>query len=306
MEILSIFSRPAKAIGLPLESYAGHPYPRMTLMDYKAWVSIRDNDRQRDTAEHAKKAGGKHLAAPQQSHVLVHAAILPNGEMVKLDGHTRTYLWELGILPKPKMLSVVVWPVADNDEAKELYTHHDNQNAVETVHDQVAGGIKEHRIEFMYAFCQRRRFANALRYACGFPKDYSVYDAIGEWQGELLQLDGLNVNQRQFNSGITLAFLLSAASDSEAALDFWTRYKTTDGKENDFGICPIRALKIKVEQIMTEGGFGGGRDRMFAIAQHALWCFEKFKENRAVMLRKSGRRGSISISDYRAMLGFAS
>ena len=57
---------------------------------------------------------------------------------------------------------------------------------------------------------------------------------------------------------------------------------------------------------MTEGSFGGGRDRMFAIAQHALWCFEKFMEDPNIMLRKAGRRGSIAITEYRALLGFTS
>lgn len=289
----------------PAVTFAGSAMPRTETMSVKDWIAVTTNPRQRPTVEQLEKGIKGHLFHPSVSQAVTHAARLPDGSLVKLDGHTRALAWESNLLESPPFVLVVVYPVSDIEQAKELYTHFDGLGPVETVHQQIGGGMRENNIVFESSFCKRRKFSNALRYASGNSLK-TPYEQVTAWKDELLMIDALDVNAKMFNSGITLAAILTGNRNPGMAYEFWVRYKTTDGRENDFGVCPIAALKRKVEQIMTEGTFGGGRDRMFAIAQHALWCFEKFLEDPSVMLRKSGRRGSISISDYRALLGFAS
>lgn len=63
-------------------------YRKMLVED---WIKVEDNPIQRDTEKHAAKA--KHLMTPHPSHSFVFAAELPNGKLIKLDGHTRALMW---------------------------------------------------------------------------------------------------------------------------------------------------------------------------------------------------------------------
>ncbi len=56
------------------------------------WIKVTPNPIQRDTEKHAAKA--KHLLTPHPTHSVVHAAELPNGKLIKLDGHTRALIWK--------------------------------------------------------------------------------------------------------------------------------------------------------------------------------------------------------------------
>lgn len=66
---------------------------RHAKMSLHQWLQVPDNPRQRDTIRHATKAAKDHLSEPSLTHLEVSAAELPNGELLKLDGHTRSYLW---------------------------------------------------------------------------------------------------------------------------------------------------------------------------------------------------------------------
>lgn len=48
------------------------------------------------------------------------AAALPGGRLIKLDGHTRAFLWASGQLQKPPCVYVRVYLAANMEEAKEL------------------------------------------------------------------------------------------------------------------------------------------------------------------------------------------
>ena len=63
-------------------------------MTVAEWIKVEDNPIQRDTEHHAAKA--KHLLTPLPSHAFVFACELPNGKLIKLDGHTRALLWQRG------------------------------------------------------------------------------------------------------------------------------------------------------------------------------------------------------------------
>src|SRR5882672_12509291 len=120
----------------PLDALDGRPQSTDIISDGgimamgpKDWAAIPDNPRQRDTVAHARRAAQTNLKEPHPTHLKVHMARLADGRCYKLDGHTRSYLWEIGKLEAPQAVQVQVWDVADLDAAKELYNTFDSTAA---------------------------------------------------------------------------------------------------------------------------------------------------------------------------------
>ena len=74
------------------------------------WFTVPDCPIQRDTKRHADKASKSHLKQQSSAQWIVHMATLPDGRCFKVDGHTRSLLWEEGRLPVPEFLHVMVHP----------------------------------------------------------------------------------------------------------------------------------------------------------------------------------------------------
>jgi hypothetical protein len=72
------------------------------------------------------------LRQPSLAHLQVNAAQLPDGMMIKLDGHTRAELWRLNPDLAPEKVLSAVYQVKSVEEANELYHHFDNKVAVDT------------------------------------------------------------------------------------------------------------------------------------------------------------------------------
>jgi hypothetical protein len=110
-------------------------------MTPQQWHEVLPNPRQRDTENRSRKAG--HLRVLRDTHKTVFAAQLPGGALVKLDGHTRGYMWAHGLAEKPSNVDVVVIPVESMAEAKELYSHYDSDQTVEKARDKMFGAYRE-------------------------------------------------------------------------------------------------------------------------------------------------------------------
>ena len=113
-------------------------------MSVSQWIAVPDCPIQRDTERHASKA--KHLLKPLDIHAVTFAAELPDGSLVKLDGHTRALLWKRNQVRHPPEVRVNVIPVKNIAEANVLYGTLDSKDALETASDKISGGF--HAIEF--------------------------------------------------------------------------------------------------------------------------------------------------------------
>lgn len=117
----------------PWENDVATPTMRTVRMTTAEWAAVPDSPRQRNTVAHSCKAMRGHLKTASPAHARVSAASI-NGQLVcKLDGHTRSYLWQSGKLSKPvgDVVFVDVYPVNDMAEANALYVQFDNAGAVE-------------------------------------------------------------------------------------------------------------------------------------------------------------------------------
>ena len=229
------------------------PLPERVFMSLEDWISVRDNPRQRDTEKHARKA--RHLFIPCPSHHVVSAARLPSGELIKLDGHTRCFLWETEKIPQPRQLAVDVYDVPDLKAATELYIVFDNRGAVETVADQISGALKQSRTVFQSPLLRSGRFGNSVKSVFIAMMGDSIsrhpeftYKAVDYFLPQLRLLDQCDPKPDRFIGGIVMAALVTFKRYGSNAVDFWTRYSHGLGTKLDGEMDAVQALEKAVDQ----------------------------------------------------------
>ena len=110
-------------------------------MSVEEWLRVPDNPRQRNTESRLIKAKS-YLANPLPIHRFVTAARLPDGRLIKIDGHTRAALWFHGLIPRPESVICTVIPVDDLQQAAELYWACDTPEASKRLSDYLFGTLK--------------------------------------------------------------------------------------------------------------------------------------------------------------------
>lgn len=250
---------------------------RMTVSD---WIGVPDNPRQRDTERHAAKA--KHLMTPAPTHSHVAAAKLPNGSLVKLDGHTRALLWERRQVARPTHVEVTVIPVKSMDEAKDLYAHYDSKDALETATDKISGGFNEISFKPESALLKSGRIGSALRLGWvvlkGWSKDtapQNTYDMVNEFAAEILALDDMKLGKRAASTGIITAFLLSYRKYGDECVEFWRAVFADVGTKANGTMDAIQALN---ELILQRKGCHG-QSAALDLCARALHAYEKYRNN---------------------------
>jgi len=209
-------------------------------MSVHDFIRIADNPRQRDTERHAKRAKLKHLAAYSPTHDSVAIAAIKGKPLCKLDGHTRAYLWERELLERPKRLLVSCYAVLSLDEAAELYTHFDNQQAVELSGDRIHGACRECNLVLSSGLLKNGDFGTALKTAHflrsgGFSASESEYELIRKWRNAISELDSFGLSKRKFKgSGLVALAMVAIASRSfaeETLLSFFKGFDEDSGKK---------------------------------------------------------------------------
>lgn len=238
-------------------------------MSADGWIAMEDNPRQRNTEHRASKA--VHLFVPLPLHVHLDAARLPDGSMVKVDGHTRAWLWKNGKVAKPDRVFVRRWRCRNMEEAKELYTLFDNQHAVETTGDKLFGAMRENEIKFISDLLSTRRFSAGLRIAqetfaghSSFNADL-VYESFRAWMPEFQMLDECAPRTRKFQSPVIAAALLTFRLFGEKAQEFWIKYQQGLGDKSAGRMDAVQALTERYGDIAKQGQFWGAKNRSYII-----------------------------------------
>jgi hypothetical protein len=216
-------------------------------MSVADWIKVQDNPRQRDTERHAARA--THLMTPQPTHTSVAAAQMPNGKLVKLDGHTRAYLWKHSLVAPPKSLEVTIIPVKSLDEAMEFYTHYDNQKAVETATDRTFGGFREIGFKPQSPLLRGGKIGSALKLSWeavyGFARDKrpkNTYAMINEFAAEILALDELGLANNAAGTSIIAAFILSYRKHGDSVTGFWSSVFANAGTKANGQMDGVQAV----------------------------------------------------------------
>lgn len=238
------------------------PIKRMSVSD---WIKVQDNPIQRDTERHAAKA--KHLLTPLPIHAITYAAELPDGKLVKLDGHTRALLWKRNQVKHPAMVECNLIAVKDIEEAKALYQTLDSKEAVESATDKISGAFGEHNFYPESGLLRGGGISTALRLVWNVLNHraitghgttrlgYNVYEAVREFSNEIFALDAFDIKSGAAPSGIVSAFLLTHRRHGAAIIPFWQAVFADGGTKKDGRMDGVQALNELVLQ--RKGKFGG-------------------------------------------------
>jgi hypothetical protein len=234
-------------------------------MTVEAWLALPNHPHQRNTARHsravhlkqAKQAAG--AVARQLAHVV--AARL-DGIYYKIDGHTRSYLWAQGKLPRPAILHVTIYQVSSRAELDALYEVFDASTAVKTRYDQVYGGYQECGFQPRSKRLRHGFLNDALNIALrggirgqqsrSLP-DVNLYRAVAAFKRELELLDGIDPEPRPFYSGVVAAALIGLALyPPDRVLEFFQKLQNGEGNRKDGRSDPVDAVLNVIQQMTLE------------------------------------------------------
>ena len=264
-------------------------YRKMTVAE---WIAVAPNPIQRDTERHATKA--KHLLTPRGSHQFVFAAELPNGRLIKLDGHTRALMWKRGDVEKPPHVLVGVIPVKDMAGVEQMYQDFDSRDALETTRDKVSGAFNRHNFQPSSGLLQAGNMVQSLRIAmavlnggvashgtAGFKNTkkvseltkYTIYEMVNEFSYELHALDGFMLQQSRIRAGVIAAFILSMRRYGHKVTPFWQGVFANTGSKHGQQMDMIQAT---VELLMRRRGTSGGGSANSDLTARCLSGVEKW------------------------------
>lgn len=252
---------------------------RFEILSVDDWISVPDCPRQRDTERHARRAW--HLYIPSETHMLVHKGELPNGDVYKLDGHSRCLLWRKNLIPAPRSLICMVWPCATIADVYRLYTTFDNAVAGETRAEQLTGAIRQFQVTFQSPYLQAAQYAGVLRYL--YNKMYGsavnkdpefLYISFSHYLPQLKLLDTCGPTTIRYPTGITMAALTCLCLYGHSATDFWNRYSKDLGTKLDGKRDAVQRLD-ELRNAHQLSKKGGGRSRpTYDLMEGAVAAFE--------------------------------
>ena len=258
-------------------------------MKIQDWYDLPDSSVQRDTQKHATSSHrpGGHLSKAHESHNVVAAAIIPNGKMSKLDGHSRTFLWENEWLPAPKKVTVMLHEVATKQAAIDLYYHFDNQAATETKRDKLFGSFRRYQFDpthgHMFNNCG---LMSSIEYTV-FPNKWAdlrnipFTELVKPWIPTLRILDsGEYTNHTLFRSAMMLACLMVIRRDGEAALPWIQGYHDDVGRKSSVTCDGIFAARDLYQLMQIEAAHRGGRRVHGLYTPYFLKCYDNWFENK--------------------------
>ncbi len=245
------------------------------------WIKIKDNPQQRDTVAHARKAQKNHLIEYCETHSRVAAAELPSGTRYKLDGHTRSYLWEHELLDKPEMLICDIYHVKDREQAVKLYEHFDNSSAVDTAGDKLSSALNYHKVSIVSPLWKNSGVNTALKALYtdrtnGIAK-VDVKDAMRPFVKALNFIDTCGFRHTEFPAPVFCAMLLTVVRDGNGALSFWEAYAKDEGKKTPKNMDAVYACTQKIRDLRDNLEFvRGSRRACFLVVPKLLPIYEKW------------------------------
>ena len=246
--------------------------------------------RDKETEKRAKSASspGKHLATYSKTHDIVTAAVKDGNIICKLDGHTRSYLWQLGKLEGPPSgkVEVKLIDVSSISEAKDLYDQYDSTPSTKKPSDIVYGACRENKFELTSNLLRSCQFITQLKVAdsgakfCG-----NTYELVRRWKDTLLQLDSLGLTS---NYTVLIALMLVAIRRDgiDDAGEFFKLLDADAGTKDSRGPDGIQALKSHIDIRRAEGRTAG-YDNLMDMIKRGWHCYSEWRCGRRVKSVKS-------------------
>ena len=231
-------------------------------MKVDEWFKIKDNPKQRDTIAHAKKALKHHLSEYCETQSRVAAAELPDGTRYKLDGHTRSEIWESGDLDAPKILYCDLYLVTSIKQVASLYQCFDNQHAAETATDRLASAFNFHDVNHTSRVFKAGGTTTALKTLYSLKQTglikIDVADAVLVFKKSLNIIDKANFSHFKFPAPVIAAMILTIHKDGGNAINFWKDYDQDLGKKTPKKFDAVYCLVDFIRTARENGDFPRG------------------------------------------------
>lgn len=253
-------------------------------MPWQEFAAIPDHPHQRNTVEHAKKAGViRALGDYSDAHRAV-ATVTVGGRTYKADGHTRVYYWQSGLtksLPENLVLHVTRYLGADMEAATRLYHTFDSVSAVEAVSDKLYGGARALGLDFKSELLRGNNYAYALKFMAemlglrpGRDRDASYLDSLLRYfTDELLLLDSCRPVKKKWAAGFTIASLILFMRYGEQATEFFMDYMAGRGNKLDGEEDRVESL-ISLHTYLKNNEMLGAR-HLRDVVGRAILCYER-------------------------------
>ena len=234
--------------------------PKVIKMDPEDFISIRENPIQRDTEPRAIRANKKngHLRHAHPTHSVVSVALLVeeetdtralteqeitqmilsyDAEAYKLDGHTRSYLWEGDKLEMPESLVCAVYFVSDIEQVKDFYRAYDSNKAVETSKDKLWSALRDALGATPRNPIWKKTGVKGAMEAI-FNKNQTFKDErlfhfheTDKLACEVLKVvdQSTRLHLPALSGSVMAAMLASILRDGPKALEFWEQYSNSEG-----------------------------------------------------------------------------
>lgn len=228
-------------------------------MSVSQWIKVQDCEIQRNTELHALKAEKSHLKNASITHSKVSAAMLPNGSLVKLDGHTRALLWAGGRLTPPENgVLVDVYQCNSASHVNQIYKEFDNAKAAETAKDKLYGALSLNNIPMNSILIRRGGVIEAIKicrvdaYVANAERE-EIYTSIKPFSAALRLIDAEHFHKSLMPGGILACLLLTVMTDGEEAFVFWRKYNNDEGIKSEKGKDGPQALTEYLLKRRIEG-----------------------------------------------------
>lgn len=253
------------------------------IMTPDQWNCVADNPMQRDTVIHAKRAILGHLKSNSATHARVAAAVLPDGSMYKLDGHTRAYLWKIGKLTPPESVMIDVYHVPDIAGVTKLYECFDNAGAAESASDKLRGAFRLHGIKPISGIIIYSGLNSALKslYEMAGKKGRGdIYAYVGNFKHELMIIDSTGMGNNNFSSPILASFILLLRIHGEIAIEFFTKYNSNQGIKDGNKRDAVQALREYVELARAKNTLASNGAAVNGTISKCISAFESYRAGR--------------------------
>lgn len=291
------------------------------------WQSIPPCPIQRDTAKHLSRCREKFFSVTV-SQTVVHIAVEDNGDIYKVDGHTRTYAWENGLVSAseiPAEMHVIVYFTNDRAGTIRLYKTFDDSTQTKNGSDQLFAAFREndfHPVPHGFLF-NCTGVVDALRTAFTLLSQHGIIgqsmlkratetqnlkkrcppkleECVKRFKPALRALDRLNPPARLFKGAVTRAFLLAYTkyvvmrlgdSDVEAKLmEFFTKYRDGVSKRLNGKFDAVENFR----EIHFEAG--GAEKQRREKTPRLLGAIERYIENGPNKMYTAG--GVVNMDEY--------
>ncbi|WP_456868383.1 hypothetical protein [Galbibacter sp. BG1] len=188
------------------------------VMKATEWVKIPRNSIQRNETLRA----ALHLKTLQPEHAVAFMARDTNGNCVKVDGHTRSYLIDRKASFLDELL-VIVYDILDpkislKAESERLYNSYDSRRSVKTSPDAIQGFMSAAGMNLKTSWLAKGSFGEALTLASSYVKSAPGKNdrdsQLKFFQTELESLDQINPVSSRFKVPFLASALLMLRRDS--------------------------------------------------------------------------------------------